>query len=132
MAKTKLIVAAEKALLDLAAQMDVIDQIFGRFGDFEDSDLKKMTDRYAAAEAAVKALGTHLDNLDRAAGNEAKVADKLKKLPNIFKNKQELNDKRKAARVKYVELKARLGTIDKSIQDTIGVVKYAREHYPKD
>ena len=129
MAKTRLIAAAERAMSDLADQMDAIDKIFESFGDFEESDFQKMNARYNAAQAALKALGAHLENLRRRQSDEAKVADKLRNLKNIFKNKQELAARRKAARDKFDALQKRLDRIHVNIEETKNVVQIAREHY---
>jgi DNA repair ATPase RecN len=128
MAKTKLIGAVESAMRDLAAQMDLIDNSFRNFEGIDDSDLNKLSTRYEAAKTAMNALGTHLDNLHRRENNP-KLGDRLRNLKNVFKDQQDLSAKRKAIKEKFDSYQKDLALVHKDIQDTIGVVKYANEHY---
>lgn len=122
MAKSALLNAAKAAMKALKTEVQVVDKKFEDFEDIANSDVQKLQARYDAADKAVKELATHMENLEKRE-NDPKVADRIKNLKNLFKNKAELASRRKNTRDKLKTMQTKLKSINGQIQDTKGIVK---------
>ena len=128
MAKTQLVGAVVNAIKALLAEFAIYNEAAASGEGIENIDLKKMTDAYAAARAALNALGTHLDNLHRRENNP-KLGDRLRNLKNVFKDKAQLAAARQAARVKYEAAEELLDSMNEDVKYAVKVVNQVRGHW---
>jgi hypothetical protein len=128
MAKTQFIGAVDTAIKALLAEFAVFNAAVEKEEGIENIDLKKMVACYTTANAAMKALGAHLDNLYRRENNP-KLTDRLRNLKNVFKDKAQLSAARQAARVKFGLMEQLMESLQEDMQYAVKVVNQVRGHW---
>jgi hypothetical protein len=103
MAKSKLWSEVNRTLNELNNTYNEVDQRLKCLMPIDGALKDRLEHQYFAFSNAVGSMSTHLENLKRRE-EEPTVADRLRNLKNVFKDRNQLKDQRKAIRQYFTNL----------------------------